>query len=269
MSVFFSFCRLVALALILSSCSGSNPQINDSLLDRIIEHGKIRVGTTADYKPFSYIMEGSNSDIIGLDIDLAQHLADSLGVELVLVKTSWPSLITDLQADRYDIGMSGITITLSRQKRAFFSDPMMVSGKVAISHSKNVSRFQSIEDINSEGTRVIFNPGGTNEVFARKHFPNATLIENGENLTVFEKVRTGEADIMVTDAIEAIVQAKIIPELEAINPEKPLNTFKIAYLMPKDIVFKSYVDQWLDKIKEDGTFDVLYRQALTKLTAQK
>ena len=60
---------------------------------------------------------------------MANNLARSLGVRLEIVKTSWPGLQSDLQADRFDIAMGGITITLDRQKAGLFSTPVFSSGK--------------------------------------------------------------------------------------------------------------------------------------------
>ena len=61
----------------------------------------MRVCTTGDYKPFSY-RTNANSPFIGFDIDMAQGLAKQLGVKLELVPTSWPSLMNDLAAGRFD-----------------------------------------------------------------------------------------------------------------------------------------------------------------------
>lgn len=51
----------------------------------------------------------------------------------------------------------------------------------------------------------ICNMGGTNDEFARKNFPNATLILNDDNITIFQKIVDGEADVMVTYDIETII----------------------------------------------------------------
>lgn len=258
-----SQCLIIFLVMSLAGCASTQNQLlSHSILDDILERGELRVGTTVDYKPFSYVDDSKEQGIAGLDIDLAQDLANSLGVKLTLVRTSWPTLMTDLQAQKYDIGMSGITIKLNRQKVGLFSIPMMTSGKAAIARNEDVDKYQTIEDINTKGVRLIVNPGGTNESFARANFPNATIIDNGENLTVFDKIRDGEADLMVHDAIEAIVQERIYPELTAINTDKPFNHFEFGYLMSRDHTFKAYVDQWLHKLKVTGRYDVMLETAL-------
>lgn len=214
-------------------------------LDEIRSSELLRVGTTGDFAPFSYSRDSSGT-LHGVDLNFARMLAVDLGVKVKFVLTTWPGLMDDLRADRFDIGMSGITITPERQSVALFSQPVMSSGKVAITRDENADRFQTVADINRPGIRVIVNPGGTNESFARGNFPLATIVLNEDNLTVFDKIISGEADLMVTDAVEAAVQEVIHPELEVTNPDSPFNSFDFGFLMPRDPALKQYVDSWLE-----------------------
>ena len=211
-----------------------------SRLEDIVASGKLRVGTTADFLPFSY-RRGDSDNMHGVDIAFARTLADAMGVDVTFVETSWPTLTDDLLAGHFDVGMSGITITPARQEMAFFSRPTMASGKVAIARDADAYRFRTLAGINQAGVRVIVNPGGTNESFAREHFPRANILLNEENLTVFEKIVAGTADVMVTDAVEASVQELIHPTLEVTNPDAPFNRFEFGILLPKG--------PWFEKIR--------------------
>src|SRR5690625_4407321 len=99
-----------------------------SRLNEIIEEGVIRVGTTGDYKPFTYL-DPDTGEFEGSDIDAAKLLAEELDVEVEFVETSWPTLMDDLLAGKFDIGMGGITRTLERQKTAHMSKPYLDFGK--------------------------------------------------------------------------------------------------------------------------------------------
>jgi len=246
----------------------SNPAIvevkKQSVLNDILNSKIIRVGTTGDFVPFSY-QKNNSAAYEGIDIALAKDLANSLNVELQLVKTSWKTLITDLQANKFDIAMSGITITLARQQEAFFSIPLLSSGKAAITRDENATKYRTIADINKPGVKVIVNPGGTNQIFAKTNFPNATIILNEENLSIFKKIVDGTADVMVTDAIETLVQQQIHPELEAVNPNAPFNFFEMGYLLPIDYTFKAYIDQWLNLRLKDSTYQKIFDKELFKI----
>ena len=75
-------------------------------LDSIAASGVLRVGLTEDYRPFSFA--DASGKVEGLDVDMAMSLAQSLGVRLEIVKTNWPTLKSDLEANRFDIAMGGV-----------------------------------------------------------------------------------------------------------------------------------------------------------------
>ena len=190
-------------------CSLSSAQL---LLEDITNSKVIRVGTTGDYGPFSFVSDNTEELYNGIDIELAKDLAATMNIEVEFVHTTWGTLMDDLLQDKFDVGMSGISINADREAQAMFSIPLMTDGKAAIARDESAGKFKTIAAINQPEVRVIFNPGGTNEEFARKNFPNATLILNDDNITIFQKIVDGEADVMVTDAIETIVQEQVHTE---------------------------------------------------------
>jgi cyclohexadienyl dehydratase len=114
-------------------------------LDAIVGGGTLRVGLTEDYRPFSFA--DASGKVEGIDVDMATSLAQSLGVRLDIVKTSWPTLKSDLEANSFDIAMGGITITLYRQKTGLFSNPVFSSGKTPISHCGDEPKYGTIAAI--------------------------------------------------------------------------------------------------------------------------
>jgi cyclohexadienyl dehydratase len=171
------------------------------------------------------------------------------------VKTSWGNLMGDFTAGKCDIAVGGISVTTERQKRAFFSNAYMVNGKVPLTRCEDAARYQSVADIDRAGVRVVANPGGSNERFARASFRNATLTIHTENLTIFDELLQRRADVFVTEAAEALTQQKLKPGLCAVNPDKPLQYGEMAYLLPRgDAVMKAYVDQWLHLAQATGEY---------------
>ncbi len=226
-----------------------------SRLDQILEKKKLVVCSAGDYKPYTYFNKDT-SQFEGIDIDLMRLLGQSLGkdVEVVFVKTSWPTLMKDFLDGKCDISAGGVSITLERARQAFFSVPTALSGKTPITRCENVAKFQTLEQIDQPTTKVIVNPGGTNEKFARASLKQASLEVYPDNVTVFDQVLQGKADLMMTDAEETMLQQKLRPGLCAVHPEKPFTFAEKAYMLPRgDEVFKHYVDQWVNLIKGDGT----------------
>lgn len=248
------------LAILLSLlCAGFNAMAADQscLLDQIMQRGHILVGTTGDYKPFTYL-NPSDGKFEGIDIDMALALGRALGVEVKFVKTSWPTLMKDFAEGKYDLGMGGISVNLERQKKGLFSIPYLVDGKTPITRKENVAKFQTLEQIDQPGVRVIVNPGGTNEKFAKANLKKATITVYQDNVTIFDQIVEGKADLMITDAVETVLQEKLRPQLAAVHPDKPFTYSEKGYLMPRDIIFKFWVDQWLHLALKDGTFQKIY-----------
>ena len=70
---------------------------------------------------------------------------------------------------------------------------------------------------------AIVNPGGTNEKFARANLKKARILVHPDNVTIFQQIVDGKADLMMTDAIEARLQSRLHPELCAVHPQQPFD----------------------------------------------
>lgn len=219
-------------------------------LDDIAARGVLRVGSTGYYKPFSY--RQTDGGFIGMDVDLAGELARSLGVRLELVPTTWPTLMADLAAGKFDLALSGVSVTAERQRQALFSVPYLHDGKTPITRCENVARFQTLAQIDRPEVRLIVNPGGTNERFARAQAPRARLIVYPDNVTIFGQIVSGAADLMMTDAIETRLQQRLHPQLCAVHPEAPFDMADKAILLPRDPALKTVVDRWLQQRLDNG-----------------
>jgi cyclohexadienyl dehydratase len=241
---------LVAITMSVLAALPVQAQAPTSRLDAILARGTIRVGMPGDYRPFG--LRDASGKLEGIDVDLAENMAAALGVKLELVPTKWADLLGDIASDKFDVGMGGISITLARQKAAFFSTPMMRTGKAAIGRCADQAKYQTLADIDRAGVKVITNPGGTNERFDRATLKSAEIVLFPNNTGVWDEVIAGRADLMITDNVETKLQQKLHPELCAINPDKPFDFGELGYLLPRDAVLKAWVDQWLHIATETG-----------------
>jgi cyclohexadienyl dehydratase len=250
------FLGLTLGALLTVSAHAQQPAA--SRLDDIVKRGTLRVGMTGDYRPFTYL-DKTSAKFGGFDVDMAEALGKALGVKVEFVQTAWPQLMKDFEADNFDIAMGGVSITLDRQKKGLFSTPIMREGKTPIARCADKGKFETIADIDKPGTRVIVNPGGTNERFARANVKNAEVKVYNDNVTIFDEIAKGNADLMMTDSSETLYQQKLHPGvLCAVHPEKPFDFAEKAYWLQRDVALKAFVDQWLHIATEDGSFKKIY-----------
>jgi cyclohexadienyl dehydratase len=256
MRIEFGACLLAAVVALASPVPGASEEgpRHASTLDRVRTAGVLRVCMTGDYKPFSFLRPDGRFE--GIDVELAEALAASLKANLKIVKTSWSTLMDDFTGGACDMAMGGISITLDRQQRAGFSAMTMVDGKAPIVRCADLAKYGSLAQIDRPGVRAIVNPGGTNERYAREHFKQAEIRVHPDNVTIFDELVSGRADVMVTDQSETMLQHRLRPTLCAVPLDKPLQYAEKAYLLPRDDpAFKAYVDQWLHLAKATGEFD--------------
>lgn len=246
---------LVGLALAAPPALAEGPQ---SRLDAILAAGVLKVGSTGDYRPFTF-KDPASGTYQGFDIDQAQSLADALGVKLEVVPTSWPNLQKDFEAGDFDIAMGGVSITLPRQKVGLFSIPYMEEGKTPIARCADKDKFDTLAEIDKPDVTVITNPGGTNEKFDRAHLKSAKITVFADNTKIFDEIAAGHADLMITDASETRYQAKLhAGVLCSIHPDKPFDFAEKGYWMQRDPYLKAFVDQWLHQSMENGGYKAIY-----------
>ncbi len=214
----------------------------------------LRVGLTGDYAPYS--RRATDGSFHGADVTMAQALASSLGVTLEIVPTTWKSMAADLEADRFDVAMGGVSVTPDRAAIGDFSITVLQDGKRPIVRCSDTERYTSVAAIDRPGVRVVVNVGGTNERFAKANFPHAALEVQNDNRTVFDAVTNNQADVMVTDGAEVDYQARQHPGvLCAAKVPGPFDHFAKAYWMTRDNALKQAVDGWLEKALRAGDYD--------------
>ena len=245
--------KLRAWAMFLAVLAGCGAARAGETLERIRQSGVLRVGTTGDYKPFTFRRD--DGSLYGADIDMAGRLASALGVRLQFVPTVWASLSQDFTDGKFDIAMGGITVLPARSAIGLFSAVTYVDGKRPVARCEDKARYTSIAAIDRPEVRVVVNPGAANEQFARANLSHAQLTVHRDNATVFDEIVAGRADVMVTDGIEADHQAVVHKELCPTEVAAPFTRLEKAYWMPRDPELLAAVDAWLATEKSGGGWD--------------
>lgn len=110
------------LTVSLAGC-GSEPQAEttDDLLSQIQQKGEIVIATEGTWSPWTYHDE--NDTLVGFDVEVAQRIADKLGVKATFVEAEWDSIFAGIDAGRYDIAANGVEITDERAEKYDFTQP--------------------------------------------------------------------------------------------------------------------------------------------------
>ena len=232
------------------------PKIADAgRLEDIAARGTVRIGTTGDYRPMSYL-NPETGKYEGIDAELSQIIADSLGVAIEYVPTSWPTLTEDTLADKFDFALCGISLNYTRARLMAMSDGYGVGyfGKTILCRAEDAKKFQSLADIDKPEVRVMINPGGTNEKFAHANLKRAKLIVHQQNAEIPSRIAEGEADIMITEVVEANHYVRLDKRLAAPMVTRPFTVHSCGALMMKgDQEFLNYINFVFAELRADGT----------------
>ena len=234
--------------------------------ESIRERGVLRVGTAGDYKPMSYL-DPETGEYWGLDAELARDLAKALGVDIAFVPTSWPTLMEDTLAGKFDLAICGITVTDARKEQALMSDGYLENGKTVLCRAEDADRYLSLEAINRPEVRVMENPGGLNEKFARENLPEATLVIHDVNEEIPGLVTSGEADVMITEIMDAGYYVGQDARLAAPLIHDPFTHGQLGVLMPKGSEeLLAWVNSFLAEEKEKGRLEELAGEYIYQYT---
>ena len=224
---------LITLSLMAAmTVAATTGAVADDRLDDIMESNTLRVGTPGDYRPFA-MKEGDR--FVGHDIELIEKMAAVYGWKVQIVQTTWSNLQKDLEKDKFDIAVGGITRSPARVLKGEFLPAYAPFGKVALIRKDMKNKLTSLEKLNQPNVRVIKNPGGTNEQFVLKNLTKAQISTHPRNYEIPAMIAAGKGDVMITENAEAQLYAKKYPKLHAQfmnNPLTPVNY--MGFWMPTD-----------------------------------
>lgn len=154
--------------------SNSESAKNQTTLEKIKANGKLVVGTSADYPPYEFhaTIDGKD-EIKGFDIDIAQAVADDLGVELEIKDMDFDGLLVALQGDKVDMVFAGMTPTDERKENADFSDIYYEATHRFILRSGEEASVKSFDDL--KGKKIGVQKGSIQEGIAKDNFDEANI----------------------------------------------------------------------------------------------
>ena len=241
------------------SLAAAAPAWAGERLNQILDTKVLRVGTPGDYRPFAIKTDGGYS---GHDIDVIETMAKELGVKIEYVPTSWPNLVKDLQGDKFDVAVGGITRNVNRMRLFDMLPGYAPFGKVALVRAADKARFTSVDAMNQPSVRVIKNPGGTNETYVLANLKAAQVSTHDKNAEIPALIAEGKGDVMITETYEALHYSKADPRLHAAYLDKPLTPVnQLGFMLPADDADYSRVMQF--------TWDVLALRGVLQQEAQK
>ncbi|HEU3529349.1 TPA: transporter substrate-binding domain-containing protein [Streptococcus pneumoniae] len=149
----FVLCNFLASFFLVACQSGSNG--SQSAVEAIKQKGKLVVATSPDYAPFEFqsLVDGKNQ-VVGADIDMAQAIADELGVKLEISSMSFDNVLTSLQTGKADLAVAGISATDERKEVFDFSIPYYENKISFLVRKADVEKYKDLTSLTNMGEAV-------------------------------------------------------------------------------------------------------------------
>lgn len=145
------------------------------LMQQIKERGKLVIGTASGFPPYEFV-DTSKSDktVVGIDINLAQRIADKMGVKLEVQDMNFAALLSSLAANKVDIAIAGISPTPERAKAVDFSDTYLNDRNIMLIRKSDMGKFTKIDDF--YGKNISAQKSTQQEALAKEFLKDAKIV---------------------------------------------------------------------------------------------
>ena len=225
----------------------------DDLLAQIKERGNIVVAMEGTWAPWTY--HDDNNDLVGYDVEVAQNIAEKLGVEVEFVEGEWDGLLAGLDAGRYDIMVNGVGVTDERAEKYNFSTPYAYN-KTAVIVRGDYDEISSMEDL--KGKKTANTISSTYAAQAEVYGATVTPVDD-LNQTI---------ELLLSNRIDATLNAEVV--FNDYKKEHPDSNIKIATYSDQveeiaipirkgddTVTLLEAVNDALDEMAKDGTLTEL------------
>lgn len=232
----------------------------ESILDRVLQEKSIKVCIWPEYYGISYL-DARTQKLVGIDSDLALELGKDLGAEVEFVSSSFASLISDVNSDKCDIAMFAIALTQERKEKLRFTTPHLVSDVYAITTNTN-KRIKNWDDIDKDGVVVAVAKGTYHENLMKNRLKSAKLLVLDSYKAREEEVRSGRADVFMTDYPFSKRMLEQTDWAKLISPNSTYSLTSYGWVVKYgDDKFYNRIEQFIADIKKDGRLKTLSKKS--------
>ncbi len=247
---------LVALlALALAACASpttlGSRDPSPTRLQRILDSSELRVGLSGDQPPLN--MTNKAGEIIGLEVDLMNALAHSMGLKTIFVVKPFADLLPALERGDVDIVISGMTITPERNARVAFVGPYFISGKSVLTKSETIANVDSATKLDDPARTYAALAGSTSEAFVRGVLPRAKLVSTRDYRSAVQMVLDDEVEAMIADFPICHLAVLQHPEAGLSTLITPFTVEPLGIALPADDpLLVNLIENYLNTLENTG-----------------
>jgi polar amino acid transport system substrate-binding protein len=229
------------------------------VLDRILAKKELVVGTAADMPPLNMTLK--DGKIVGMEVDIATMMANSIEVKLTLKPMRFNDLMPALQAGQVDLILSGMTMTPLRNTQVAFVGPYFASGKSVLIKQEKMTSLQNTEMMNNPNVTVAALKGSTSQQFVERFAPQAKLVPTDDYDQAIAMVLEGKVLAMIADFPICNVSVLRYRDKGLTTLKSPLNYEPLGIaLSPGDPLFLNWAQNFVTNLVNSGELSLLQRK---------
>ncbi len=224
---------------------------------------KLTMATEATFPPYEYY---DGDAIVGIDVEVAQAIAEKLGMELEVTDIAFDSIIPGIQTGKYDMGMAGMTVTDERKEQVNFSDSYATGVQVVI--VKDDSPITSVDDLFADGASTVVGTqaGTTGFIYATSDIEDVglgTVKSFGKTTDAVEALKNGQVDCVILDNEPAKALVAANEGLHILDTEYAGEDYAIA-IAKENTELLEKVNKALSELTADGTLQSIVDKYIGK-----
>ncbi|MCY4442058.1 MAG: transporter substrate-binding domain-containing protein [Deltaproteobacteria bacterium] len=236
---------VASAALFAAAVRGSERGVFHTITDR----GELRVGVSV-FAP--WVMRDGNGELAGFEIDVARQLARDLGVGVSFVPAPWSDIIARLLAGRFDVIISGMSITPEREKTVAFTRPYAETGYILLASSAR-AKGRTLKDFDRPGVTIATRRGTTAAAAMRENFPKATLVYLNAGDVGYRRAAEGGVDAVSSTPAEAAIAIEKYGGALRVVSRKLLSPTREAFAVRKgDPEILDVLNTWIEEKRHSG-----------------
>lgn len=186
-----------------------------------VTEGVLTMGTNATFPPYEFY---DGDVIVGIDAEIAQLLAEKLGLTLEIQDMDFTAIVTSVQAGKIDIGLAGMTVTEERLENVNFTDSYATGVQVII--VKEGSEIASVDDL--EGKLIGVQEGTTGHSYCSDDYGEENVVAYANGATAVQNLVSGSVDCVVIDQQPAISFVEANEGLKILDTEYVIEDYAAA-----------------------------------------
>ncbi len=243
---------IVGVTNLASADSARQSLSSDSALEQIKKRGTLRIGLST-FVPWA--MRDKKGDLIGFEIDVGKRVAADMGVEVEHIPTAWDGIIPALLAGKFDVIISGMSITMKRNLTVNFTHPYANTGYILVGSTAMAQKkgLKTLEDYNSSDITIATRRASTGAIAAQKNFPKAKLIYFDDGTMGIQEAANGKVDATTSTPPKAAYDIEKRPGKLFVVDKALMSPTREAFAVRKgDPDILNWFNNWIDNVKASG-----------------